>query len=159
MLISGRFIFVDMACVSCHWRYLDLPLWFEFYDISCQWIVNFKARLLQHRPFFDRISQGFVDKLPAIRAAVGAWHAVNHQESCRMVFDIRLLPGSGMSYGDNLEAMWAVHNRIGPMVSEMGIGTRAATIDEQFEDFNAKKELGIGAYLHRSNPNRTLMNT
>jgi len=153
---SNRFIFVDMACVSCHWRYLDLPLWFEFYDISCQWIVNFVNRLSVNREFFDRISPAFVTKLPPIRAAVGAWHAVNHQEDCRKVFDIRLLPGSGMSYGDNLEAMWAVHNRMGSMVAEMGIGTRAATIDEQFDDFNSKKELGMGGRFSHSDSFRML---
>jgi len=142
--VTCRFFYVDLAYVSSHWRYIGLRLCYEFYDIACQWILGLSKRLQEGRAYFDRVNKGFVDRVPETCAAVGAWHAVVHQKACQMIFDIRIQPGTGMSYGDNLEGHWGVQNRIAPMIVEMGPGSREDHLSYQFNDHNERKERDLG---------------
>jgi len=118
----------------------------QYYDIACQWSKNFYTRLDQNKEMLEEMFgvENIRAIWPEMHVAIGAFHAPNHCENCRRQHDIRLVPGTGRSYGDNAEGVWGVQGRIGPSISEMGTGTREDMMNMHFDDHNHQKVVGIG---------------
>jgi len=142
------FISVDLACLSSHYRYtgdLGLKKFYEFYDIGCQWSRGFHRRLEDNLQLFNSLYPGAVTGWPRMHVGVGAFHMPNHTLLCRMLFNIRFIPGAARSYGDQAEGIWAQENRIGPSVAEMGSGSREDSIELHFDNQNSQRRVEIGA--------------
>lgn len=82
-----------------------------------------------------------------MRVGVGAFHMPNHNLVCRMLFNIRFIPGAARSYGDQAEGIWALENRIGPSIAEMGSGSREDAMELHFDNQNSQRRVDIGTYI------------
>ena len=56
--------------------------------------------------------------------AVGPWHARAHIAACQEKFGARSQPGSGLSFGDNTEHLWAVLRLYAFMLKRMTAARR-----------------------------------
>ena len=39
--------------------------------------------------------------------AIGLWHARMHEAACQRLFGARCTPNSGLTFGDNIQHLWA----------------------------------------------------
>ena len=81
-------------CPSNRWCLLQSAS-HEEQDLSC----GRDALLL------SRVRPGLRDAL--LKMAIGPWHTKAHKLSCQQVYGARLMEGSGQSFGDNIEHLWA----------------------------------------------------
>lgn len=56
--------------------------------------------------------------------AVGPWHARAHIAACQEKFGARAAPGSGLSFGDNTERLWAARRPYAYMQKRMAAARR-----------------------------------
>lgn len=62
---------------------------------------------------------------PSPRFAVGPWHVLGHAAACQLKFGARLLKGMGLTFGDNIEHLWARLRRFNPFTKYMSPAARS----------------------------------
>ncbi|KAF5335445.1 hypothetical protein D9758_017825 [Tetrapyrgos nigripes] len=97
------------------------------YDISCQWSVNFWERMA-------KIDKNFKVKFTktGVRFMVPKFHLRAHKPGCHFKFSFDYAPGCGETHGETIEEGWSQSNKAAGQTKEMGLGTRAMTLDDIF---------------------------
>jgi len=106
------------------------------YDIACQYWVHLQKRI--------------GDKLPAglvIEKAIGMFHVHGHKDDCFFRFAPSFIPGTAITSGEILEALWATLNKISPSMRTASLAHRAEVLDDHACDSNHKKALNMAVYL------------
>lgn len=60
-----------------------------------------------------------------VKFAVGVWHILGHIVDCQKKFGGRLLPGMALSFGDNVEHLWATIRRYNATTKYMSPAARS----------------------------------
>lgn len=114
------------------------------YDIACQW----HKKLWQRMTTFPTSMQfDYVSK--AISFFVPKFHLPAHVEKCQTTFSFNFKRGVGRTDGEAPERGWANINPVASSTKEMGPGARRDTLDDFFGDWNWKKVVALGLYVHR----------
>lgn len=79
-----------------------------FLDIACQF-----------QGYWDRFHED--DPVPM---AIGPWHARVHKVSCQQKFGARVVENTGLTYGDNIEHLWAWLRKQAHLMKYMAPATR-----------------------------------
>ncbi|KAF9037328.1 hypothetical protein BDZ89DRAFT_1220764 [Hymenopellis radicata] len=108
------------------------------YDIACQWIKNFLSRM-ETLPEHLQLPET-MQTMPAIPKA----HAPCHQIECQVEFAMGIQPGMGRTDGEAIERVWAFIRMCAASIKEMGPGSRADTLDDQFQFHNWCKLINLG---------------
>ncbi|KAF9017023.1 hypothetical protein BDZ89DRAFT_933846, partial [Hymenopellis radicata] len=111
------------------------------YDIACQWIINFLERmeaLPEHLQLPDDME---------LSAAIPKGHCPGHQLSCQIAWAMGIQVGVGRTDGEAIERLWAFVRMCASSIKEMGPGSRADTLDDQFGFHNWCKLIGMGTCL------------
>ncbi|KAF9021224.1 hypothetical protein BDZ89DRAFT_1138143 [Hymenopellis radicata] len=115
------------------------------YDIVCQWIKNFQARM-EDLPEDLRLPDDM-----EISAGIPKGHCPGHQMACQMDWAMGIQPGVGRTDGEAIERLWAFIRMCASSIKEMGPGSRCDTLDDQFGFHNWCKLIGMGlTFLKRS---------
>lgn len=56
--------------------------------------------------------------------AIGLWHARVHKPSCQRLFGARSVENTGLTFGDNIEHLWAWLRKHGHLLKYMGPANR-----------------------------------
>ncbi|KAF9014455.1 hypothetical protein BDZ89DRAFT_1142297 [Hymenopellis radicata] len=115
------------------------------YDIACQWIINFPERM-------EALPEDL--QLPDdmdVSAAIPKGHCPGHQIACQIAWAMGIQVGVGRTDGEAIERLWAFVRMCASSIKEMGPGSRADTLDDQFGFHNWCKLIGLGlTFLRRS---------
>ncbi|KIJ28048.1 hypothetical protein M422DRAFT_61957 [Sphaerobolus stellatus SS14] len=101
------------------------------YDVSCIWHKRLNERM-ELLPENLRTAA----KHGSIRVLIPKFHLAAHMIECQK------------TDGEEIERVWSVHNDIGKCTKEMGPGNRWDTLDAFFGDWNWRKYVKLGLYLH-----------
>ncbi|KAF7331973.1 CxC2 domain-containing protein [Mycena kentingensis (nom. inval.)] len=114
------------------------------YDISCQWSLALKERLLLLPPL---VRLNIV--LSLCRFVVPKMHINAHIIICRLLFDLRLVPGSGQLDGEGIERLWSSIAGLAASSKLSGHGARADLLDDHWAFWNWIKLVGLAQLLRR----------
>ncbi|KLO14505.1 hypothetical protein SCHPADRAFT_826309, partial [Schizopora paradoxa] len=101
------------------------------YDIACQWHRNLASRCeaLPEHVSFDPVT---VD----LEYVIPKFHISAHGSKCQGKFSLNFRRYMGRTDGENIERGWAWMNPASLSTREMGPGSRADTLDDQWGAFN-----------------------
>ncbi|KAJ7271751.1 hypothetical protein C8J57DRAFT_1226330 [Mycena rebaudengoi] len=122
----------------------DLVYFFVSYDIACQWHKNIWERM----KIFPMASQ-LRGSHRYIGWLVPKFHLPAHIELCNIQFSFLLTRYVGMTDGEAPERGWAHINHLATSTREMGPGFRRDVLDDNFNDWNWKKIVGLGRIMFR----------
>jgi hypothetical protein len=111
------------------------------YDVLCQWIINFVARVDQS-PFLS-IPEGL-----EIVGAIGDFHVVGHVKDCLPRYTLGYVPGSGVIDGEIVETLWAVLNETSRSAKGATMAHRNEILDDHMNHSNWKKLIGMRELSH-----------
>jgi Kyakuja-Dileera-Zisupton transposase len=111
------------------------------YDVFCQWIINFLARVDQS-PFLS-IPEGL-----QIVGAIGDFHVGGHVDDCLPRYTLAYVPGSGVIDGEILETLWAVLNETSRSAKGATMAHRNEILDDHMNHSNWKKLIGMRKYKY-----------
>ncbi|KAK7044331.1 CxC2 domain-containing protein [Favolaschia claudopus] len=137
-----KYINMDFMLWESLANYDDIVQLFISYDIVCQWHKNIWTRLSQYNPQLRQrgLKRYYVWLIPK-------FHLPAHIEDCNILYSFNLTPFVGRTDGEAPERGWANINSIAPSTKEMGPGARRDALDDQFNDSNHKKIIGMGKSL------------
>ncbi|EIW75466.1 hypothetical protein CONPUDRAFT_65969, partial [Coniophora puteana RWD-64-598 SS2] len=130
-----RQINIDYVIVNAIWMMLVLRL-VLFYDIACQYMVNFLTRVRDH-PLLS---------LPAglkIIPSIGLFHVHGHRESCVARYSPTFIKGLGWVSGEGIETVWPGLNDLAHSTRYMAPGGRRQFLNLHMGWHNDKKKHGI----------------
>lgn len=101
------------------------------YDIACQWHRHLPSRCecLPDHIAFDPV-------LVDLEFVIPKFHIGAHGASCQSKFSLNFRRYMGRTDGENIERGWAWMNPASLSTREMGPGSRADTLDDQWGAFN-----------------------
>jgi len=108
------------------------------YDIACQWVKNFKKRMIENFPEHMRVPDQ-----TTIDTAIPSWHINGHGASCRQNFCLGYMKGAGRTCGEEVEVSWSHTNPLAPSVREMGPAARHDTLNDHWNGWNFRKIVGF----------------
>ncbi|KAF7313214.1 CxC2 domain-containing protein [Mycena kentingensis (nom. inval.)] len=116
-----------LALLLCH-AHESLPKMFS-YDIACQWSLGLKERQALLPPLVRlwivmSICQFVVPKM----------HIKGHLLACQLLFSLLLVPGSGMTNGENIKRLWAAIAGVSAITKLSGHGARSNHLDDHCAD-------------------------
>jgi len=111
------------------------------YDISCQWIQNFKSRMKAFPPDM------YLPDHVTLDVGVPKFHAPGHQPSCQSIYSLNVKPGVGRTDGEGIERNWSELNPIASSIKEMGPGSFRDTLDDHIHFHNFRKYISLGMYF------------
>ncbi|KLO04935.1 hypothetical protein SCHPADRAFT_840007, partial [Schizopora paradoxa] len=114
------------------------------YDIACQWHRNFPSRC---ETFPDDIA--FDPLLVDLVYVIPKFHIHAHGSNCQSKFSLNYRRHMGRTDGENIERGWAWMNPASLSTREMGPGSRADTLDDQWGAFNYATLTRLGVTLGR----------
>ncbi|KAF7321649.1 CxC2 domain-containing protein [Mycena kentingensis (nom. inval.)] len=114
------------------------------YDIACQWGKELKERLAKLPPL---VRLNLI--LSLCRFVVPKMHILAHIFLCRLLFDLRLVPGSGQTDGEGIERLWSSIAGLAASSKLSGHGARADLLDDHWSFWNWCKTVGLPALLRR----------
>ncbi|KAJ7249573.1 hypothetical protein C8J57DRAFT_1079532, partial [Mycena rebaudengoi] len=117
----------------------ELVYFFVSYDIACQWHKNIWERM----KIFPMASQ-LQGSHHYIGWLVPKFHLPAHIELCNIQFSFLLMRYVGMTDREVPERGWADINPLVTSMREMGPGFRREVLDDNFNDWNWKKTVGLG---------------
>ncbi|KAK7030161.1 CxC2 domain-containing protein [Favolaschia claudopus] len=137
-----KYINMDFMLWESLANYDDIVQLFISYDIVCQWHKNIWTRLSQYNPRLRQrgLKRYYVWLIPK-------FHLPAHIEDCNILYSFNLTPFVGQIDGEAPERGWANINSLVPSTKEMGPGARRDALDDQFNDANHKKIIGLGKSL------------
>lgn len=144
--VNLRFVNVDAAWLSGLKAYQSLFLLVAIYDIACQYMINFFARMAGARSSLAELatlSPEDATNFPQIIFGVPKWHEMAHQALCRYIFGLRYLPGMGQTDGEAQERTWSLLNALSFRTREMASGHRHDTICDFVDYSNMRRERTI----------------
>ncbi|KAF7792933.1 hypothetical protein EIP86_004036 [Pleurotus ostreatoroseus] len=114
------------------------------YDIACQWAKYLRERLREF-PDHLRIS------LPCgeVRYAIPKYHYRAHKEVDHSQYSLNLMPGVGLSDGEEIERNWPRHDGTQASIREMGPGSRHDTLEDHFGWANWTKLVTLGSLYRK----------
>ncbi|KAI0706563.1 hypothetical protein C8Q76DRAFT_630169 [Earliella scabrosa] len=129
---------VDFAVVSGTQPYVELTLWKQYYDVSCQYMVRLPLRLKEMAKIVPALESIKTVKLPTIHGAIPAFHQYAHREQCQSFQSPNCLPGSAKYDGETNERKWGQTNPAALRAKEMLSGGRHDFINDIISDLNVR---------------------
>ncbi|KAF7308831.1 CxC2 domain-containing protein [Mycena kentingensis (nom. inval.)] len=114
------------------------------YDIACQWWKELKERLEKLPPL---VRLRLI--LSLTRFVVPKMHILAHIVICRLLFDLRFVPGSGQTDGEGIERLWASIAGLAASSKLSGHGARADLLDDHWSFWNWCKLITLATLLRR----------
>ncbi|KAF7300277.1 CxC2 domain-containing protein [Mycena kentingensis (nom. inval.)] len=114
------------------------------YDIACQWWKELKERLATLPPL---VRLHLI--LALTRFVVPKMHIIAHIALCRLLFDLRLVPGSGQTDGEGIERLWSSIAGLAASSKLSGHGARADLLDDHWSFWNWCKFINLPSLLRR----------
>lgn len=124
---------------SLKYKSEGLPYVALYYDIMCQYWRNLWKR-------FEKNPHLNLPNNMDIKRAIGLFHVHGHMDQCFSRYAPTYVPGVGMVAGEILESLWAVFNGACDSARFMTSQSRREYLDDQINDSNMKKLLGIGVF-------------
>ncbi|KAF7799366.1 hypothetical protein EIP86_010598 [Pleurotus ostreatoroseus] len=114
------------------------------YDIACQW-TKYLCERLQEFPEHLRIN------LPdgEVRYVIPKYHFRAHKEAGHSQYSLNLVPGVGLSDGEEIERNWPRHDGTQASIREMGPGSRHDTLEDHFGWANWTRYVTLGSMYRR----------
>jgi len=112
------------------------------YDVYCQYGVHFEDRL-EDMPQYLSIDPGM-----KILGAIGKFHLADHVDSCFSKYTLNFMKGAGHIDGETMETLWSGMNKVSGSARSMSKSHRQETLDDYMRDWNWRKTVGIGKFLH-----------
>jgi hypothetical protein len=110
----------------------DIPTIAQFYDVECQYSVNFDKRVAAG-PYlsfpFDKI----------IYHGIGSFHLAGHIPECFPRYSPQFIPGVGIVDGEVVETLWSTLNEVSPSAQSASLAARTELLDDHMLDSNWKK--------------------
>lgn len=122
---------------SLKYKLKGLPFAALYYDIMCQYWRHLEER-------FDKNPHLTLPDDMEVKRAIGLFHVHGHIDECFSRFAPTYMPGVGMVAGEILESLWAIINGTSDSARSMSTQSRREYLDDQINDCNWKKLLGIG---------------
>jgi hypothetical protein len=107
-----------------------------FYDVICEWGVNFWRRIEQNR-FLELPEMDLI-------LGIGKFHLNAHKDDCFPLFSPNFIHGAGQIDGEQMETLWAILDKIFSITKYMTKAHRQEILDDQMRDSNFKKLVGMG---------------
>ncbi|KAI0668291.1 hypothetical protein C8Q78DRAFT_1071556 [Trametes maxima] len=141
------YLYVDFAVTSALQRYRTLRLLKQSYDIGCQYLINFRARLRKWAMICPPLRSVTTTLLPRIEGSVGSWHVNAHKADCRVKQSPEFVPGCAKNEGEGMERVWGVSNEVSLSAREMTPGHRHDALNDHFSDLNVRQVHGMARML------------
>ena len=111
------------------------------YDVMCQYIINFQARLKEFSlPHAEHLYNQLVVRV------VPKFHLAAHKENCRVNFSLNYEPGVGRSDMEGPERTW-FGLQGGGSTKDQGPGYWSDAMDDKFGHWNWSKLVRLGGFL------------
>jgi hypothetical protein len=107
-----------------------------FYDVACEWCVNFRKRVQQGQ-FLEAPKMNLI-------FGIGKFHLNAHKADCFPLFSPNFIRGAGQIDGEQMETLWAGLNKASVVAKYMSKAHRREVLDDQMRDSNWKKVVGMG---------------
>ncbi|EIW73782.1 hypothetical protein CONPUDRAFT_29248, partial [Coniophora puteana RWD-64-598 SS2] len=132
----------DAVASNAGWQWPLLLGIILYYDIMCQYIINFAKRMKKskHLSWPDG-----VELIPAI----GLFHVHGHKDECVAKFSPTFIEGTGHVDGEILETLWAALNDIAASTLNMSTSWRVDVLNAHMRWSNLRKIMEIGAFVCR----------
>jgi hypothetical protein len=104
------------------------------YDIACQYGKNFWSRMQQ----LPAVMHLLVDQT-RVWFKVPNFHLPPHQVACHSPYSFHYMWGAGRTHGETVEQNWEFTNGAAASTKMMGLGTRAATLEDLFAFHNWRR--------------------
>jgi hypothetical protein len=128
---------IDYSVCQAFSRFKHATKGVLMYDVFCQWIINFLARVRRSK------SLSLPDDFE-MTGGVGKFHLGAHIRECFYRYSLNFLPDCGQVDGEVMETIWAVLNRIAGITRAMTKAHRQEILDDMMNDMNWKKIVGTG---------------
>ncbi|KAJ7028998.1 hypothetical protein C8F04DRAFT_963379 [Mycena alexandri] len=106
------------------------------YDIACQYSKNFWSRM-----------EGLPAGMQLVIERIQVWfkipnfHLPPHKPPCHSPYSFHYMWGAGRTHGETVEQNWEFTNGAAASTKMMGLGTRAATLEDLFGFHNWRREV------------------
>ncbi|EIW75517.1 hypothetical protein CONPUDRAFT_22788, partial [Coniophora puteana RWD-64-598 SS2] len=126
----------DAVASNAGWQWPLLLGVILYYDIMCQYIINFAKRMKKskHLSWPDG-----VELIPAI----GLFHVHGHKDECVAKFSPTFIEGTGHVDGEVLETLWAALNDIAASTLNMSTSWRVDVLNAHMRWSNLRKIMEI----------------
>ncbi|KAF8148323.1 hypothetical protein K438DRAFT_1625581 [Mycena galopus ATCC 62051] len=104
------------------------------YDIACQYGKNFWSRMQQ----LPTVMHLLVEQT-RVWFKVPNFHLPPHQVACHSPYSFHYMWGAGRTHGETVEQNWEFTNGAAASTKMMGLGTRAATLEDMFAFHNWRR--------------------
>ncbi|KAJ7715054.1 hypothetical protein B0H16DRAFT_1667163 [Mycena metata] len=104
------------------------------YDIACQYSKNFWARMSSLPDWLSLV----IDKA-RVWFKVPNFHLPPHKPPCHSPYSFHYMWGAGRTHGETVEQNWEFTNGAAASTKMMGLGTRAATLEDLFGFHNWRR--------------------
>ena len=112
-----------------------------YYDVNCQYCVNFENRLKASRDYLPYPTG------KTTYFGIGAFHISGHISHCFPCHAPHFIPGAGVIDGEVLETLWSTLNQVSPSAQVASLPSRSEMLDDHMLDSNWNKLLNIGKVL------------
>ncbi|TRM56317.1 hypothetical protein BD626DRAFT_575841 [Schizophyllum amplum] len=114
------------------------------YDIGCQYMINFFARMKKLPPVLQKDAKELdvVFGLPV-------WHGGIHEEICRTRNSLKYHDGIGRTDGEAIERIWSLLNPFAWATKYMGAGARHDWLEDKVDNVNFGKLVTLVYLLAR----------
>ena len=101
-----------------------------YYDVNCQYCVNFENRL-----------KAFRDYLPyptgkTTYFGIGAFHISGHIPHCFPHHALHFIPGAGVIDGEVLGTLWSTLNQVSPSAQVASLPSRSEMLDDHVMSYS-----------------------
>ncbi|KAL1658241.1 hypothetical protein GGF50DRAFT_67646 [Schizophyllum commune] len=114
------------------------------YDIGCQFMINFFARMLKMPKKLQR-DQESLD----VTFGLPVWHGGIHEEACRTRHSLKYHDGVGRTDGEAIERVWSLLNPLSWATKYMGEGARHDWLEDKVDSVNFNKLITLVYLLAR----------
>ncbi|KAJ7702934.1 hypothetical protein B0H16DRAFT_1347222 [Mycena metata] len=106
------------------------------YDIACQYSKNFWSRM-------EGLPAGMQLVIERVRVwfKIPNFHLPPHKPPCHSPYSFHYMWGAGRTHGETVEQNWEFTNGAAASTKMMGLGTRAATLEDLFGFHNWRRQV------------------
>lgn len=110
-----------------------------YYDINCKF----------YNHFMDILEQMESPIAAKIVPVIGELHVHAHERLCQILLHPKMVPGTGLTDGEELERLWSRSGKLHHIVKEQSPDNRRQQLDDHYQHEFAKKEADLSRELKR----------
>ncbi|KAJ6476013.1 hypothetical protein C8R47DRAFT_1178917 [Mycena vitilis] len=133
--LGERYCNMDFILMSALLRSVVLYLILS-YDIACQYGKNFWTRM---ESIPEPLRRAFLSW--SVWFKVPNFHLPPHKPPCHSPYSFHFMFGAGRTHGETVEQNWEFTNGAAASTKMMGLGTRAATLEDLFAFHNWRRQV------------------